>query len=342
MSRSNHEQYDTQQLGVPCREQAWEIRYIYALFMKELCEKYGYEREYYTKEVSPYKACVYDRSADLCRNHLVSKGLVTQTNQPVMETVLQIAAQYAVAPVFEMKCTSGQYDWERKPLTSPDEAYQDLTQLEKRALLYVYLNKALYDIHVHSKIETFTASGSGRRRRYSYSSSSASTTRTVTSLRLYPKAQRKALIDALCHEKINHFLGQRIQLKAKIFFDLELQGEADSKEPWEGITRYKKDTPITVEEFDRRMRLAQDAVSFYQRAYEEFEKKRGRLAIGKTVNIDHEAYKKVLAYFRINAPLYMNEEEDKELFHFAKLIMEDADNKRIAYEWMNPGYKKQA
>jgi hypothetical protein len=90
------------------------------------------------------------------------------------------------------------------------------------------------------------------------------------------------------------------------------------------------------------MRLAQDAVSFYQRAYEEFEKKRDRLAIGKTVNIDHEAYKKVLAYFRINAPLYMNEEEDKELFHFAKLIMEDADNKRIAYEWMNPDYKKQA
>jgi hypothetical protein len=315
-------------LGVPCREQAWEIHYAHSLLRKELCEKYGYEKEYYTREVSPYKACVYDRSANLCRNHLLAVGLITPSNQSVMEKVLQVATHYAIAPTFEIKCTKGEYTWNKEPIHSPENAYRDLTQLKKRELLYVYLNKNLYDIHIYSVTKKVTST------RYS-----STTERIETTLKAYPKAMVKALIDGLCHEKINHFLNERIQLKAKIFFDLELQGEKDSKEPWEGITKYKKDTPITVEEFERRMSVAQEAVSFYQRAYEEFEKKRDRLAKGKTVQVDQEAYKKVLAYFRINAPLYINEEEDKELLHFAKLIMEDADNKRIAFEWMNPRYK---
>jgi len=324
MSRSNSEQWDMRDLGVPCREQAWEIHYVHSLLRKELCEKYGYEKEYYTKEVSPYEACVYERSANLCRNHLVATGLVTELNQPVMDKVREVATQYAIAPTFEIKCTKGEY---KEPIHSPENAYRDLTQLKKRELLYVYLNKNLYDIHLHSVTKKVTVSRGN------------TTDHIETSLNIFPKTMVKELIDALCHEKINYFLNERIQLKAKIFFDLELQPTECAKEPWKNITRYEKDAPITVEEFERRMSIAQDAMSFYQRAYEEFEKKRDRLAKGKTVQVDQEAYKKVLAYFRINAPLYMNEEKDKVLFHFAKLIMEDADNKRIAFEWMNPSFK---
>jgi len=328
MSRSNSEQWDILDLGVPCREQAWEIHYVHSLLRKELCEKYGYEKEYYTREVSPYKACAYKRSENLCRNHLLSRGLITPSNQPVREFVLQAATQYAIAPTFEIKCTKGEYTWNKEPVHSPENAYRDLTQLKKRELLYVYLNKNLYDIHIYSVTKKVIPN------RYSNA-----TERTETSLNIFPRAMIKELIDALCHEKINYFLNERIQLKAKIFFDLELQPTESAEEPWKNITRYEKDTPITVEEFERRMSVARDAMSFYQRAYEEFEKKRDRLAKGKTVQVDQEAYKKVLAYFRINAPLYMNEEEDKVLFHFAKLIMEDADNKRIAFEWMNPSFK---
>lgn len=338
MSRNNSEQWDIKDLGVPCREQAWEIHYAHSLLRKELCEKYGYEKEYYTREVSPYKACVYDRSANLCRNYLLSVGLITPSNQPVMEKVLQVAAQYATEPVFELTCTADGYSL--KPLDSPGAAYWDITRFKKRELLYVCLNKNLYSIRIHSRVEKILPYTGNRRRFQSYSPTTE-TERTVTALKAYPKAMVKALIDGLCHEKINYFLNERIQLKAKIFFDLELQGDKISKEPWEGITRYEKDTPITVEEFERRMSVAREAVSFYQRAYEEFQVKRDRLATGKAVNIDQEAYKKVLAYFRLNAPLYMNEEEDKELYHFAKLIMEDADNKRIATEWMNPSFKWQ-
>jgi hypothetical protein len=314
-------------LGVPCREQAWEIHYVHSLLRKELCEKYGYEKEYYTREVSPYKACVYDRSANLCRNHLLAVGLITPSNQSVMEKVLQVATHYAIAPTFEIKCTKGEYTWNKEPIYSPEAAYSDLTQLKKREFLYVYLNKNLYDIHIHSVTKKVTVSRGN------------TIDRIETSLNIFPKTMVKGLIDALCHEKINYFLNERIQLKAKIFFDLDIQNSEEDKEPWEDITQYEKDAPITVEEFERRMGLARDAVSFYQRAYEEFEKKRDRLARGKTVQVDQEAYKKVLAYFRINAPLYMNEEEDKVLFHFAKLIMEDADNKRISFEWMNPSFK---
>ena len=316
----NSEQDDMKKLGVSCREQTWEIHYAYALLMKELCDKHDHKVEYYIKKVSPYNACAYQRSANLCRNHLLAKGLITGTDQPVMKTVLQTAAQYATAPEYKLKVSSGEYSWNYKPHESPESAYTDLARLGKRELLYVYLNQKLYDIHVHSVT-----------RKSNYSED----IRTETSLNTYPKAMIKELIDTLCHEKINHFLNERIQLKAKIFYGLEMQKTENDKDYIE-ITKYKKNTPITVEEFERRMCLAQDAVSFYQRTYKDLKSKRDRLSSGKTVLVDHEAYKKVIAYFKLNAPLYINEVEDKELLHFAKLIMMGASNKKIAYEWLNP------
>jgi len=335
---NDREQNDIKSLGVSCREQTWEIRYAYAVLMKILCDKYGYEREYYTKEVSPYKACQYDRSANLCREHLLSKGLITQLNQPVMDVVLQTATQYAVAFEFDISCNTSSYRTE--PYDCPNEAYEDLTRLENRKLFYVYLNKDKYDIHVYRKTESVSSSVyGGRRNRYRYSSSSAPTEREVTELKVFPKNKRKELIDNLCRVKVKRFIEDHIQLRAKIFYDLELRTMNNDSDEWKNVTQFNKDTPITVEEFDKRMHLAQEAVSFFQRTYGELQALRDRLVAGKTINVDQDIYKKTIEYFKINAPLYINEEEDKDLKHFAILTLKGADNKQIANEWMNPHFR---
>ena len=178
----------------------------------------------------------------------------------------------------------------------------------------MYLNQSTYDI----RLSTVPEDTKGNTRTY---------------LMLYPKAMVKELIEKLCHAKMTYFLDSRVQLRARIFYDLDLKETTDDNKDYESVTKYRDDTPITVEEFERRMRLAQEAVSFYQRAYKECQAKRDRLAAGRTVDVSVDTYRKVVAYFKINAPLYMNEEEDKALLQFVKLSMMDADLKQIATEW---------
>jgi hypothetical protein len=308
MSRSNSDDSAVKDLGVSTREQTWEINYAHSLLRKKFCEEHEYKEDY-TRDTSPYKACAYPRSANLCRNHLLSVGLITTTDQPVMKRVLEIATQYAVTPKFELEVTIE--DYSPRPLSYPEAAYTNLRNVKTRIFFYVYLNQSMYDIRLVTVPE-----GSTR-----------------TSLKLFPKAMRKELIEKLCHAKMTFFLGNRIQLRARIFYDLDLKEINDESKDYESVTRYEKDTPITVEEFERRMRLAQEAVSFYQRAYKEYLAKRDRLAAGRAVDVGVDTYRKVLAYFKINAPLYMNEEEDKAIAQFAKLVMMDADLKTIATEW---------
>jgi hypothetical protein len=313
-------------MKVQTRQQTWEITYACAVLMKILCDKYGYTG-YHRYNTSPYEACAYARSANLCRGHLLERGLISTNDQPVMSVIHKVSEQYAIAPVFEIKCTTG--DYTHAPVNSIVDAYGNLTSLSERELLYVYLNRSQYDIFVSKK----KVSRGGKEFE-------------ETHFNVYPKAQRKALIDTLCHTKINHVLNENIQLKSKIFYDLDLSSfDVDKKEAlwcaknvWEDVTRYKSDSPITVEEFERRMSVAQDAIRFYQRAYESTLRLRDRLATGKPVNIGEDAYKKVIAYFKVNAPLHVND-EDRDTKHFAMLIMENADNKRIANEWLNPQYR---
>jgi hypothetical protein len=321
MSRSNSEQYRIKEYGVSTREQTWEISYAHSLLRKEFCEQYGYKKDAHswdTKDVSPYKACAYERSANLCRNHLLSVGLITPTNQPVMKRVLEIATQYAVTPTFELRTTTG--DYTPRPLSCITAAYTELHSLKERQFLYVYLHQSLYDIRLVAVKE---------KRSGSFGSSDD----TRTYLKLYPKAMVKELIEKLCHAKMTYFLDSRVQLRAKIFYDLDLKEINDENKDYGSIIKYEKDTPITVEEFERRMRMAQEAVSFYQRAYKELLAKRDRLAAGRTVDVSVDTYRKVVAYFKINAPLYMNEEHDTALAQFAKLVMMDADLKTIASQW---------
>lgn len=318
MSRSNPEQRAIKDLEVSTREQTWEINYVHSLLRKKFCEQHGYKEDtysWYTREVSPYKACAYKRSANLCRNHLLSVGLITTTDQPVMKRVLEIAAHYAITPEFELSVTTG--DYTTRPLSNPLAAYTNFSNLKTRSFFYVYLNQSTYDIRLVTVLEKHTSPSENTR----------------TYLRLYPKAMIKELIEKLCHAKMTYFLDHRVQLRAKIFYDLDLKETTDENKDYESVTKYEEDTPITVEEFERRMRLAQEAVSFYQRAYKECQAKRDRLAAGRAVDVGVDTYRKVVAYFKINAPLYMNEEDDKALLQFVKLFMMDADLKQIATEW---------
>jgi len=321
MSRSNSEQWRIKEYGVSTREQTWEISYAHSLLRKEFCEQHGYKKDVHswdTKEASPYKACAYNRSANLCRNHLLSVGLITTTDQPVMKRVLEIATQYAIAPEFELRATTG--DYTPRPLSSITAAYTELYSLKERQFLYVYLHQSLYDIRLVTVQKKCTGSF-------------GSSDDTRTYLKLYPKAMVKELIEKLCHAKMTYFLDNRVQLRARIFYDLDLKELDKDHADYESVIKYEKDTPITVEEFERRMRLAQEAVSFYQRAYKECQAKRDRLAAGRAVDVGVDTYRKVVAYFKINAPLYMNEEKDKALTQYAKLVMMDVDLKTIASQW---------
>jgi len=317
MLRNNSEQWRIKEYGVSTREQTWEISYAHSLLRKEFCEQHGYKRDAYSWDTSPYEACAYKRSANLCRNHLLSVRLITTTDQPVMKRVLEIATQYAVTPTFELRATTG--DYTPRPLSSIMAAYTELHSLKERQFFYMYLHQSLYDIRlvtVQEKRPGYPASDTVR-----------------TYLKLYPKAMVKELIEKLCHAKMTYFLDNRVQLRARIFYDLDLKELDKDHADYESVIKYEKDTPFTVEEFERRMRLAQEAVSFYQKAYKECQAKRDRLAAGRTVDVSVDTYRKVVAYFKINAPLYMNEEKDKALAQYAKLVMMDADLKTIASQW---------
>ena len=208
MSRSNSKQYAIQSLKVSTREQTWEINYAYQVLMSMICKKHGYDDSYHSKEASPYSACQYQRSQDLCRKHLLLKKLITPENTPVMEMVEQTAVQYAEAPEFNTYgyITKNSYS-SPEPYEVLEDAYQDLTRLSHRELLSVAVNQKEYDIYVFRKIQrdTFSSYGGRRSRRYNYSPTPAQE-REIVSLKIYPKALRQKLLDNVCMAKMNSFL----------------------------------------------------------------------------------------------------------------------------------------
>jgi tetratricopeptide (TPR) repeat protein len=140
---------------------------------------------------------------------------------------------------------------------------------------------------------------------------------------------------------MKEFLDDRLQLSSRIFYDLELQNLSNDRTDWSDVTRFRKDTPITAEEMETRMKQAADAVSFYQKALAELTSLRDRIAAGNSVDINKEQYEKAIEHFRENAPIYINEEDDIPVKQLAMLVLKGANEEQIAKEWMNPKYDKE-
>jgi hypothetical protein len=335
MSKYNAEAHDIRELGVGSREETWVIRYIYAVLLNKICDEYGMHTY---ENPSPWKACQYERSSNLCHSHLFDLGLINVANEPMMEKVEEIAKLYAKEPEFSLECLTKNSYYHEEPIKHPSDAYENITSLSKRAFLYVHLNRDLYDIHVYTKTikhePSYASYGTRRRSRYSQPHE-----REVTKLAIFPKARRQELISNLCRVKMKKFLEEHVQLSSRIFYDLDLKSISNDRAEIGEITRFSKDTPITVAEMETRMARAVDAVSFYQKALEELTALRDRIAAGDSVNIKNEQYEKAIAHFRENAPIYINEEEDKPLRHLAMLILKGANEEQIAKEWMNPKYE---
>jgi hypothetical protein len=337
MSKYNAETHDIRELCVGSREQTWVIRYIYAVLMNKICDEFGMKTY---ENPSPWKACQYDRSANLCQSHLFDLGLCNVANEPLMEKLLETAKLYAKEPEFDLSCIKKEYSYHEDPITHPSDAYANITGLGKRQFLYVYLNRDLYDIHVYSKTVKhephYFSYGTRRRNRYSQPYE-----RDVTKIAIFPKARVQEVISTLCRVKMKEFLDDRLQLSSRIFYDLELQNLSNDRTDWSDVTRFRKDTPITAEEMETRMKQAADAVSFYQKALAELTSLRDRIAAGNSVDINKEQYEKAIEHFRENAPIYINEEDDIPVKQLAMLVLKGANEEQIAKEWMNPKYDKE-
>lgn len=334
MSRStayNAERSAMQSLGVGTREETWVINYARNILRHVLLTEHGF-KDGYSDAPSPYKACQYKRSENLCYNWLVTRGLYDpETREPVMEKILEVARLYAKAPDFKADGIKESC----KIQNTPYQAYENYAHLDARQIFYVYLHQDEYLIHeyrVTEKLESFNSSYGYTRRRNRYFSS-APTERKIEKLIVYPKALYQTLVDNIAHLKIQHLLKEHPQLAARILYGVELNNIFSMDGDWREINRFHGKT-ITRDDLVSKISQAKEAASFFQRASEELQILLDKM--DQAPEIDVNDYDRVIEYFRENGPLYLNEEE-KDIKIVARLIMEGAGNERVAFELYNSG-----
>jgi len=337
-SKSNQETYEIEELGVGCRQETWEINYAYAHLIKEFCEAHDYEPKYYRyhDNLDPSKACAYQRSANLCYDYLATRKLFDRdSQQPIHENLVAVATQYAIAHQFDLERYS-QISSHRIAAT-PDEAYIDVTSLKRREFFYVYLHPEIYDIRKFIKIVERGGTTSYKRGRTVYF---PRTTVEESELKVYQKDMVADLRTTVCHTKMASFLKSNLKLSSRIFFDLEIKSLNNERERFEDITRFSNSEKITVENLDERIIRATEAASFFVKACEDLQNLRMKVAASPDLNFKEESYQKALDYFKENAPLHINDEDD-ETRQLCSLLMEGADTARIATEWQHGYYLKQ-
>jgi hypothetical protein len=340
MKRSNAETYEIQELGVSRRAETWAINYTYAHLVREFCEARNYEPNYYRHHdaTDPSAACAYKRSANLCYDYLQAQRLFDK-DSPIHENLVAVAAQYAIEPQFSIKIKDESYPY--KTRTTSYEAYQEVTSLKIREFFYVYLHPELYDIQISTRlVERCGNLSYGRRGRYGGSISVPRTTEEVRDLKLFPKDMVATLHTNLCHSKMADFLKNNLKISSRIFFDLDIKNLNNDRERFEDITRFSSTKDITIEELDKRIARATEAVSFFDKACEDLRNLRAKISASPALDYKEDSYQKALDFFKENAPLYVND-EDIETRHLCYLIMEGADTARIATEWQHGTYMKQ-
>jgi hypothetical protein len=219
--RSNSEDWMIKDLGVSTREQTWEINYAHIIFRAEVAMKYRIDNDWY-KTVSPYKACVYKRSENLCRNHLLSVGLITENNVPVMPAIKKIAEQYALEPAFKNKILNPVNSWQGETIRHPSQAYVNYLEMKPREFFHVYCNKNQYDLYLYRAIEKHD-----HRDRSGFSHFVKV---EVVKLKVFPKVAVKALHTELAVAKMDKFLKEHVQFASKAIQDLDLQHLSNDRE----------------------------------------------------------------------------------------------------------------
>jgi len=326
--RYNAERQAIKDYGVKTREETWRINYADRVVTKGFFEAHkvsssfiqGNFGEADENPPSPYKACQYGRSADLCRNYLVKSGLVNAgDNTPVEAGILEVAKMYALPPTFEFESESS-----GDTFVYPEQAYRIIQDTKQRERVYLFLHpdEFIWFVHVYKQ----------KTRRYLCDD------RTCTDLTVYPKALLQDLYDNIYLEKMLKFLDRDIRFLAKVNYNLDLTELSESPGNWENVHEYDPlQADSSMERLERVLARSLDAARFYEAVYKDLSGLRARLLSGESIDVRRETFNRAVAFFKDNAPVYLID-KNPQARHLAELMLQGADNKRMATEWCNPKF----